>query len=273
MLSIGSGAISVSPGQRTIIDSIKVYPYRDVQLNPVSPISGTSISYYYEVTAGSQTWRYPTSGKATATRLNTQYKYQLKDFNEIYTGTSNTSPYISIYITGTFQVNEWRAEIDFESQQSGLNKIAFDGAVFANDNTHYNWLGPDKTVIRRGNTSLQVNDTSILHNGFPIASYVSVTAVESSSYTAKQTDEFIYVTYNGNTTITLPLPTNNVGKIYYFKAIGENSGNITLTCGPTSGHNNEYILDRDSKTADHSKTINNVMTMAISAGGSWNLLY
>lgn len=159
----------------------------------------------------------------------------------------------------------------------GLNKIGKDGAMFANDRTHYNWFGVDQTQFQQGATTLRISENGIFRNGMDIGSYTKVSVVSTSGSNVEPVATNVYnwhadlsmgvILVNTNATFNIYLPYcyNCVGKIYYVKRL---MGTVNVFMDG-SGSGGRFLVPSDSDTAVASMLLGSRATMFVSAGGYW----
>lgn len=159
----------------------------------------------------------------------------------------------------------------------GLNKIGKDGAMFANDRTHYNWFGVDQTQFQQGATTLRISENGIFRNGMDIGSYTKVSVVSTSGSNVEPVATNVYnwhadlsmgiILINTNATFNIYLPYcyNCVGKIYYVKRL---AGTVNVFMDG-SGSGGRFLVPSDSDAAVANISLGSRATMFVSAGGYW----
>ena len=156
----------------------------------------------------------------------------------------------------------------------GLNKIGKDGAVFAKDNTHYNWFGADKTRFQQGSHILQISESGAFYDGEEI-NRLAVKTVGGSGGTVNLTtlDSFVLVLpdNSGATVLNLPSPDSCAGKVFYVKNMTDSSGRTTSIRCPSKSN---CFVKNDAKSAsDDIANIDIYPRMYVSAGGYWIELF
>ena len=245
------------------------------------------------------------------------YSYKIKcDSTEIYTKSGNITqddfftgfdlpayknsnlPQTGVYsieVSATFTITQAKSEYrDFyhtfsgyaELANTGINKIATDGAVFASSVDNYNWFGPDKAELRQGAYRIRITEDGIYRNGIHIShdtskdssdgnwgdmsTTIPISICNVQDYKATNKDGLIVMsTVLGETasllrTITLPNPMNSPsGKWFMIKNVAGN--NTTINCG----YLYEAIIPSNGYSKVNSVTIGAGSCIFVNDGFSW----
>lgn len=164
---------------------------------------------------------------------------------------------------------------------SQISKIATDGAVFAESDTHYNWFGSDYTQLRNGGVAMRVMDGSIQRsvtntkapnvgsNWGDISSTVPYCIVNDVTYTATVNDCFIvFSSAIGHSDserryLYLPLANTCAGKVIYVKnSVGDNTRVL-------QSDEAEVIMNSHNNSDTTYQSIGNDSYIFISYGFGW----
>lgn len=289
---------SVNSASATTFDNINLGSYTAgqtleislAQINQNGISSGTattSLSYSYQILRGSTVVK-TISGTGDSSSFPTDMNG--KPFVwKLNTTTYSVTTAGTYYIKCTFTPNSLSSSIPVEfvasfyvkSSQSNIQKIGLDGAVFAHNQTNYNWFGADQTKLSYGNSYIQLDNNGVLYKPVDTtyaAEIGSITQVKTiynaiTSYNATLYEGFIIVNPNSITsTLTIQLPVANTcaGKKYFIKNM--TSQNVQVT---EVGHSSTYksMVKYDSTTTTEYITVNARPSIFISSGLYWLEFY
>lgn len=289
---------SVNTATATTFDNINIGSYTAgqtieislAQINQNGISNGTaitSLTYSYQLLRGSTVVK-TISGNGDSSSFPT-------DLNgnpfiwKLNTTTYSVTTAGTYYIKCTFTPNslssstpvEFKASFYVKSSQSNIQKIGLDGAIFAHNQTNYNWFGADQTKLSYGNSFIQLDNNGVLYkpndttNAAEIGSITQVKTIYNAitSYNATLYEGFIIVNPNSITsTLTIQLPVANTcaGKKYFIKNMTSQTVQVTEV-----GHSStlKSMVKYDSTTTTEYITVDTRPSIFISSGLYWIEFY
>lgn len=231
------------------------------------------------------------------------YNFQEADYNPLgweindiltHTLTGYSSPTnitLRVTVTPTFKSQTGATKLQYRfytysdrQEQSGI-RLGNDGAIFANDTTHYNWMGSDKTVFKQGQYEVRISNSGITKSDMmisdtpsndyssgkfgEISTTIPVNRINATAYTATVRDGLIIFstvlgTSDGaNRRLTLPDPkTMPLGKWFKIKNIVGN--NTTVTCAIS-----DAIIPFDTYQTTNQRSIGDNTFTYVNEGFFW----
>lgn len=231
------------------------------------------------------------------------YNFQEADYNPLgweikdiltHTLTGYSSPTnitLRVTVTPTFKSQTGATKLQYRfytysdrQEQSGI-RLGNDGAIFASDTTHYNWMGSDKTVFKQGQYEVRISNSGITKSDMmisdtpnndyssgkfgEISTTIPVNRINATAYTATVRDGLIIFstvlgTSDGaNRRLTLPDPkTMPLGKWFKIKNIVGN--NTTVTCAIS-----DAIIPFDTYQTTNQRSIGDNTFTYVNEGFFW----